>query len=283
MNAKEKLQVTNLPEVFTFNPSNAPIRVQVINSEPYFVAKDVCVALGIEKYRDAVSRLDDDERGRPLLMDTLSGKQEMSSVSESGLYNLIFQSRKPEAKTFRKWVTSEVLPSIRKTGQYKIERTRLRPELAVADNIPNVSRNHIFPVDYIEICDHPIRRVTIDGQFYYCLVDIQVAAGMDSRHRSQLERGIRKAYSFKIHTKNNGKLADYLNAEGVRILCSRSSIPFARQQFLVEFNRFVSPFDLIIDDYKKFDYVRFLDIIIRTKDESDRDFLYELYKQLGGH
>ena len=162
------------------------------------------------------------------------------------------------------------------------KQTRLRPELAVADNVPNVPRNHVFPVDYIEICDYPIRRVTIDGQFYYCLVDIQVAAGMDTKHRSQLERGIRKAYSFKIHTKNNGKLADYLNAEGVRILCSRSSIPFARQQFLIEFNHFISPFDAVINDYRKFDYDRFLDIIVRTKDESDRKFLCELYKVLKG-
>ncbi|MCR5555796.1 MAG: Bro-N domain-containing protein [Bacteroidales bacterium] len=106
-------------QTFTFNPGNQPVRVEIIGGEPWFVAKDVCDALTIEKHRDAVSRLDDDERGS-VVVDTLGGKQSVSAVNESGLYNLIFQSRKPEAKVFRKWVTGEVLPSIRKTGSYSL-------------------------------------------------------------------------------------------------------------------------------------------------------------------
>lgn len=111
-------QAVAQPEVFTFNPANAPIRVQVINQEPWFVAKDVCDALTIGNSRDAISRLDDDEKGVSVVP-TPSGEQPMNIVNESGLYNLIFQSRKPEAKAFRKWVTSEVLPTIRKTGRYE--------------------------------------------------------------------------------------------------------------------------------------------------------------------
>lgn len=84
-----------------------------------FVAKDVCDVLGIEKHRDAMSRLDDDERGS-VLVDTLGGQQEMAAVNESGLYTLIMRSRKSAAKRFRKWVTAEVLPSIRRTGQYSV-------------------------------------------------------------------------------------------------------------------------------------------------------------------
>lgn len=106
-------------EVFTFNPSNQQIRVETIGGEPWFVAKDVCQALGIENNRNAVARLDDDEKGVSVVR-TPSGDQQMSIVNESGLYNLIFQSRKPEAKVFRKWVTGEVLPSIRKTGRYSM-------------------------------------------------------------------------------------------------------------------------------------------------------------------
>lgn len=106
------------PEVFTFNPANAPIRVQVINQEPWFVAKDVCDALTLENSRKATASLDDDEKGVSPIV-TPSGTQQMTIVNESGLYNLIFQSRKPEAKAFRKWVTSEVLPAIRKTGRYE--------------------------------------------------------------------------------------------------------------------------------------------------------------------
>ena len=113
-------------KVFTFNENNKPIRVEVVNGEPWFVAKDVCDALGIDKHRDAIGRLDDDEKGRPVIVDTLGGQQKMSAVNESGLYALIFQSRKPEARKFRKWVTSEVLPSIRKTGRYELRAATSR-------------------------------------------------------------------------------------------------------------------------------------------------------------
>jgi prophage antirepressor-like protein len=100
------------------SPEFGQIRVRLNqNGDPWFVAKDLCRVLEIEKYRDAVARLDEDERGSELV-DTLGGRQEMSTVSESGLYSLIFRSRKPEARRFRKWVTSEVLPAIRKRGVY---------------------------------------------------------------------------------------------------------------------------------------------------------------------
>jgi prophage antirepressor-like protein len=85
--------------------------------EPLFVAKDVCEALDITNHNDAISGLDDDEKG-VVTTDTLGGRQKASAVTESGLYALIFTSRKTEAKRFKKWVTSEVLPAIRKTGQY---------------------------------------------------------------------------------------------------------------------------------------------------------------------
>lgn len=128
MNATEKSQATSLPKVFTFNESNRPVRVEVINNEPYFAAKDVSRCLGLENSSQAISKLDDDEKG-VITNDTLGGKQNLAAVNESGLYNLIFQSRKPQAKSFRKWVTSEVLPSIRKTGKYEAaisDPTRLK-------------------------------------------------------------------------------------------------------------------------------------------------------------
>lgn len=280
MYKKEVKQAASLLKVFTFNPKNQPVQVEVINNEPYFVAKDICDCLGLEQVTKALYGLDEDEK-LTLPIVRAGQKREVNLVNESGLYNLIFQSRKPDAKVFRKWVTGEVLPSIRKTGQYKIIPTRLRPELAVPDDLPGLPRNHVFTTDYINVCDHPVRRVTIGGQFYYCLVDMQVAAGMDTRHRGQLNREIRKTYSFKIRTKNNSKPADYLNAEGIQILCSRSPLDSAKR-FLVEFNNFIIPFNDIIRDYRKFDYARFLEIIINTQDENDRRFLFELYKILGG-
>lgn len=99
------------------HPQFGEIRSVIVKGEPMFVVKDLCEVLGIVNSRDATSRLDDDERGVSIVP-TSSGAQEMNIVNESGLYNLIFQSRKPEAKQFRKWVTSEVLPAIRRQGFY---------------------------------------------------------------------------------------------------------------------------------------------------------------------
>lgn len=94
-------------------------RVRTIeqNGEPWFIARDVCECLSIGKYRDAVSRLEDDERGS-VEMDTPGGRQSLSAVNEYGLYSLVLSSRKPEAKEFKRWITHEVIPAIRKTGGY---------------------------------------------------------------------------------------------------------------------------------------------------------------------
>lgn len=94
-------------------------RVRTIeqNGEPWFIARDVCECLSIGKYRDAVSRLEEDERGS-VEVDTPGGRQGMTAINEYGLYNLILSSRKPEAKEFKRWITHEVIPAIRKTGGY---------------------------------------------------------------------------------------------------------------------------------------------------------------------
>ncbi len=115
----------SLPQAFTFNASNQQVRTVIIDGEPYFVAKDVCAILGISNHKDAASRLDDDEKTRSVLP-TQFGEKETNLVNESGLYHLIFQSRKPEAKAFRKWVTSDVLPQLRKTGKYEMKPTALK-------------------------------------------------------------------------------------------------------------------------------------------------------------
>ncbi|HFK1499683.1 prophage antirepressor [Bacillus sp. UMTAT18] len=86
--------------------------------EPWFVAKDVCNVLSIKNSRDALSKLDSDEKDDVGLTDTIGRKQNTSVINESGLYSLIMSSRKPQAKAFKKWVTAEVLPTIRKTGGY---------------------------------------------------------------------------------------------------------------------------------------------------------------------
>lgn len=101
---------------FNFESSNVRVVLDA-NMEPWFVAADVCAALELPETHKAIARLDDDEKGRNSIP-TLGGSQEMSVVNESGLFNLVMGSRKPEAKRFKRWVTHEVLPSIRKTGSY---------------------------------------------------------------------------------------------------------------------------------------------------------------------
>jgi prophage antirepressor-like protein len=88
------------------------------NGEPWFVLNEVCAKLDIANPRDAASRLDDDEKDAVGIADTIGRTQTTTIISESGLYSVILSSRKPEAKRFKKWITSEVLPSIRKTGGY---------------------------------------------------------------------------------------------------------------------------------------------------------------------
>lgn len=99
------------------NSEFGAVRVVDVNGEPWFVAKDVCECLELGNPRTSIALLDEDEKGVHT-MDTPGGQQEMSIVSEAGLYSLILRSRKPEAKAFKRWITHEVLPSIRRTGQY---------------------------------------------------------------------------------------------------------------------------------------------------------------------
>lgn len=87
------------------------------NDEPWFVAKDVCAALGLGNSRQALARLDDDEKG-VISTDTPGGEQQMQAVNEPGLYVLVLSSRVPEARAFKRWVTHEVLPALRRDGAY---------------------------------------------------------------------------------------------------------------------------------------------------------------------
>ncbi|MBQ6664168.1 MAG: winged helix-turn-helix transcriptional regulator [Synergistaceae bacterium] len=115
--------MVNELQVFVYG--SEPVRTIEIDGENWLVAKDVCNILEIVDYHQAVERLDDDERGR-YKVPTPGGIQEMTVINESGLYKLTFRSNKPEAKKFTKWVTSEVLPTLRKTGSFNIGYHRKR-------------------------------------------------------------------------------------------------------------------------------------------------------------
>lgn len=107
---------TARPTIFAYN--DTLVRAVMIDGEPWWIANDVCAALGIDNPRMALTRLDEDGVSQTDVIDALGRTQRTNIVNEPGLYELIFRSDKPEARTFRRWVTREVLPSIRKTGAY---------------------------------------------------------------------------------------------------------------------------------------------------------------------
>ena len=119
-------------QVFNYNGNE--VRTIQKDGEPWWVLKDVCEVLGLSSPHKVFDRLDEDEKGRNQIP-TPGGEQEMTVINESGLYNVILRSDKPEAKPFRKWVTSEVLPSIRKHGAYMIpetlEQAILNPDMMI--------------------------------------------------------------------------------------------------------------------------------------------------------
>lgn len=118
------------PQLFQFNNvatgDSFALSALEKDGQVWFVAADVCKALDLKNPRQAISSLDDDEKG-VTTMDTLGGPQQVSIINESGLYSLIFRSRKESTKRFRKWVTAEVIPSIRKHGGYINGQEALSP------------------------------------------------------------------------------------------------------------------------------------------------------------
>lgn len=122
-------------QLIPFAFEGLPIRVTTdAQGDPWFVAADVCAALHLPDTHKAVARLDDDEKGRNSIP-TPGGEQDMTIVNEPGLYSLVLGSRKPEAKRFKRWVTHEVLPAIRKTGRYEHA-----PQFAIPQTLPEALR-----------------------------------------------------------------------------------------------------------------------------------------------
>ena len=143
----------------------ASVRMQMIKDEPWFMAKDVCEILGLNNVSQALTQLDADEKHGIITNDVTGRNQEIRFVNESGMYALIFQSRKPQARAFRKWVTGEVLPSLWKYGYYvapgaqltdeqreELERVmmgRMRRYLSRRDYI-QVARSTGYPVWFVQ-------------------------------------------------------------------------------------------------------------------------------------
>lgn len=120
-----------MSNIIPFSYGENAVRVVMKDNEPWWVLKDVCDSLGLSDTSKVAERLDDDELTRTIIV---SGGQnrEMYAVNESGVYSVIFQSRKPEAKIFKRWVTHEVLPSIRKTGMFSTTQSYIEAAKLIA-------------------------------------------------------------------------------------------------------------------------------------------------------
>lgn len=111
-------------ELQTFNFEELPVRTLTVDEEPYFVGKDVAEILGYSKARNAIAKhVDFEDKKDAPIRGPLGGTQKMTIINESGLYSLIFSSKLESAKRFKRWVTSEVLPQIRRTGTYSANPT----------------------------------------------------------------------------------------------------------------------------------------------------------------
>ena len=124
--------MNNKLEIFS-NPEFGNIRTIVIGNEPYFVGKDVAEVLGYSKTRNAITaHVDTEDKKDAPIQGDLGGTQKMTIINESGLYSLIIGSKLPNAKKFKRWVTSEVLPAIRKHGMYATDELLNDPDIAIA-------------------------------------------------------------------------------------------------------------------------------------------------------
>lgn len=142
------------------NEEFGEVRTAVVNNEPMFCLADVCKALEIKNVTDVAKRLDDDERTRL----NLGRAGETNFVTESGLYAVILRSDKPNAKKFRKWVTSEVLPSIRKTGRYNKPMT-------TAEKIQLLAQGNEELNERVDKVEDKINNLENDMPLYGCEID----------------------------------------------------------------------------------------------------------------
>lgn len=213
-------------ELQTFRFNNDEVRTVLINDEPYFVGKDVADILGYSNARDALAKhVDDEDRDTVAFRDGTSGNPNLSVINESGVYSLILGSKLPEAKKFKRWVTSEVLPAIRKTGRYQVpsdpmEALRLMFEAQIQSN------------EKIAVIDHRITDLEENAPLNpgeYNLVSKKV---------TQRIHEIKRERCMDLNKKQNSELYRALNKEIAMIsgVYTRSQL---RQKHLKEVLEFV--------------------------------------------
>lgn len=140
--------------VSMFNFNGMDVRMEARADGTTWVHSDVCRAIHISKERDVYAKLDDDERVS-MIVDTLGGPQKVNAITEAGLYSLILQSRKPEAKAFKRWITHEVLPTLRRTGRYEAKAGPVPSRMAVMREMVDVLDEHEARLARLEAATAP--------------------------------------------------------------------------------------------------------------------------------
>lgn len=213
-------QATDL-QIFHFGGNEGtPFRVQLINDEPYFVGKDLCQILGFSKYRDVLANLDDDEKVS-ISVDTNRGPRAMTAVNESGFYHLVFKSSHPKAAEFRRKVTMEILPTLRRTGRYEVKPRRW-------------SQRYERPKEFLDLRSEPyeqkmlngyaVRVVTHEDVEWYSVADIlrSMQVGTSAFQTAASLNASNRELARKIHIFGNTHPAWFTTITGLRLIMSGS-------------------------------------------------------------
>lgn len=188
-----------------FSFQNQNIRVLGTPENPWFVAKDICNILEIKNASDTLSRLDDEDKGYIVLTDPTGNDKNYRTINESGFYTLVLGSKKEVAKPFKRWVTKEVLPSIRKTGKYEVQQQN-KPKISKALKAAREVREITDTLD-----DNPrLAQYLIDHAVSECLE--QPLPALPGTNEPQL-RGvveIAEEMGFSVTLKNRSSLGKFV-------------------------------------------------------------------------
>lgn len=213
MTNSNESQAMGLPEVFTFNQNSTPIRVQVIDNEPWFNGNDIANVLGYSNPRDAMSK--HCKTKGVAFCDTLTkgGVQKLKYINEGNLYRLIVNSNMPKAEEFESWIFDEVLPTIRKKGYYGIKKKA--NDYLDARDIP-------YTKQLFNGCE--IRTITIEGKQWLSMNDFHRAIGSSTESTQAAKKlNVKEVNAQKIHIFGNTHPSWFITMTGAMLLlsCSR--------------------------------------------------------------
>lgn len=225
MTKSKESQATGLLEVFTFNQNSTPIRVQVINNEPWFNGNDIASVLGYSNPRDAMSK--HCKTKGVAFCDTLTegGVQKLKYINEGNLYRLIVNSNMPKAEEFESWIFDEVLPTIRKKGYYGIKKQT--NDYLDARDIP-------YTKQLFNGCE--IRTITIEGNQWLSMNDFHRAIGSSTESTQAAKKlNVKELNAQKIHIFGNTHPSWFITMTGAMLLLSCSRKMQNMQQLELQF------------------------------------------------